>query len=140
MGIDGSDPVVAFSYTVPAGFSLRVSRAILYLEASTAFDSIKFMNLTALTNGVLIYAGDDLLTTWKDNIDIILDMFDLTSGAAFGKETRTLAGRWSFYKLLPGFGTLSLTAGQIFKAVIQDDLSAANIVFRIKIQGELRSI
>ncbi len=109
----------------------------LYMESGSAFDSAKFMHLTALSEGVDIVIGDSTLTNWKDNVDVVLDMFDLgNSGTTFSKATRSLSGRFSMWKLSKN--GCSLAAGQVFKAVVNDDLSTAGIILRIKLQGELR--
>lgn len=139
MGVDGSTPAT-FSYTVPAGKVFELARFLLYMESGTAFDSIKFMHLTALTNGVDIIANGITLTNWKDNIDVLVDMFDFSSaGATFGKTTKTMAGRWTFTRGTEG-QALKVTAGNTVAAVVNDNLSEAGIIFRAKIQGELKNV
>jgi hypothetical protein len=134
--VDGSMTPVVFSTSPPPDRHLEVGRFLLYLRGNSGFDDTKFMNLDALANGVQIKINGQLITTWRDNIDIIIDMFDLTpAGIAFGKDARTLAGRWSLTKVLGGEGVLC-PDGQSVQAVIQDDLRGG--IFRIKIQGELR--
>ena len=64
MGVDGSGTAVEFIYTVPSGYSLMVSRILLYMESGSAFDSVKFMHLNALTGGVDIVIGGSTLTNW----------------------------------------------------------------------------
>lgn len=135
--VDGSVDPVIFSTFPPLGQNLEVGRFLLYLRGSTSFDDTKFMNLDALTNGIEIRINGQLITTWRDNIDIVIDMFDLTpAGVAFGKDTRTLTGRWSLTKVLGGEGVLC-PDGQSVQAIVQDVLDGAGI-FRIKVQGELR--
>lgn len=135
--VDGSVTPVVFSTSPPAGRHLEVGRFLLYLRGLTSFDDIGFMNFAALTNGVEIKINGQLVTTWRTNIDVIVDMFDLTpAGAAFGKDRSTLAGRWSLNKVLGGEGVLC-PDGQLVQAVVQDNLAGAGI-FRIKVQGELR--
>lgn len=140
MGVDGSETPVAFSYTVPAGKVFELGRMLIYAEAGTAFDSTKWFNLTALTNGVDIVVDGVTIDNWKDNIDALTNMFDLSSaGVIFGKSTRTMAGRWTYTRGTEG-QPLRVTAGNTVDAIINDDLSPAGIIFRIKIQGELKDI
>ncbi len=135
MAVDGTTPVT-FSYTPPAGKDFKVSRLLLYLETSTAMDSIEFGNIAVLANGVLINVAGETITTWQDNVDMLTDMFDLTqAGEAFGKVTRTLAGRWTFARDIPG-KSLLVPNGQGFDIVIQDNLSTLSI-FRLKVKGAL---
>lgn len=137
MGIDGSSTPVSFNYTVPSGKKLLIGRILLYSEAATAFDSVKFLNLTALTNGISIRVNGKEITNWKDNIDMVTTMYDMEEGAAFGKATKVLRGRWSLWKAAKNINGIILTSGQKFEVVVQDDLSAAGIIFRIRIQGAL---
>lgn len=134
--VNGSVDPVVFSTSPPAGRHLEVGRFLLYLRSEVAFDDIKFMHFAALTNGVEIRIDDQVVVTWQDNIDIIIDMFDLTSaGRAFGKDRSTLAGRWSLNKVLGGEGVLC-PEGQLVEAIVSDNIEGG--VFRIKVQGELR--
>lgn len=140
MGIDGSSTPVAFTYAPPAGFDFLAVRILLYMESGSNFVSTSFMHLAALTNGVRTSAGGAELTNWQDNIDIIDDMFDLSNaGVAFSNERRSLAGRWTFTR-----GTvnepLTIMNGETFEVLIRDDLSAAGIIFRIKVQGRLVAV
>ncbi len=134
--VDGSADPIVFSASYPVGQHLEVGRFLLYLRGSTSFDDTKFMNLSALTNGIEIRINGQLVTTWRDNIDIVIDMYDLTSaGVAFGKSGRTLTGRWSLTKVLGGEGILC-PDGQLVQAIVRDNIEGG--VFRIKVQGELR--
>lgn len=135
MAVDGTTPVT-FSYTPPAGKDFKLHRMMLYLETSTAMDSIEFGNISVLSNGVQINVAGENLTTWKDNIDMLADMFDLDqAGEAFGKVTRTLSGRWTFAKDVTGKALL-IPDGQSFDVVIRDNLSTLSI-FRLKVKGLL---
>jgi hypothetical protein len=137
MGIDGSGTAVSFTYTPPAGKDLLGARILIYLESGANFGSTNFMHLAALSNGVKISAAGVPLTNWKDNIDIICDMFDLSNaGIAFSNERRSLAGRWTFTRGASG-EPLTIFNGETFEVLIRDDLSAAGIIFRIKLQGKL---
>lgn len=140
MGVKGDVTPVSFIYTPPAGKNFLAARVLVYMESGTNFDSTKFMNLAALTNGVKISAAGVELTNWQDNIDIIEDMFDLSSaGKAFSTEAKSLAGRWSFTRAT-GEEPIKILNGETFEVLIRDDLSAAGIIFRIKIQGKLEDL
>ena len=90
-----------------------------------------------MSNGVQVVCNDVVLATWKDNIDVNVSLFDYTSvGAAFGKQTRILVGRWTFYKSDDSMRGLDLKSGEVFKIVINDNLSTLDI-FRACIQGVL---
>lgn len=137
MGIDGSSSAVTFSAGPPASKNLEVARLMLYMEASGNFTSTGFMNLAALANGVQIIADGTILVNWQDNLDVALDMFDLSNaGTAFSNERRSLTGRWTFIRGT-GMEPLLIPDGATFDAVVRDDLSAAGIIYRIKIQGQL---
>lgn len=135
MAVDGSGTPVIFKYTVPANSVLFLERFILYMEGSTALDSIKFGNLTALTNGVDLSAGGTILQNWKDNIDIATTMFDVPGRANFGKETNTLTGRWTLSKETGGF-PLAVEAGGTVDVTVNDDLSTL-VAMHLKIGGML---
>lgn len=133
LAVDGSTPVV-FSYAPPAGFNFLAVRMMIYMESQTAFASDKFGNLAKLANGVQINCGEVGIANWKDNIDIVTEMYDFARDA-FGKADKLLVSRWTFTR--DTFGKCLLVPdGQSFSAVIQDDLSDL-IVFRMKIKGVL---
>lgn len=125
MNVDGSTPVV-YKYTVPAGKILAVMRVIIYMEDASPFDSILFGGITALTNGVDIAANGVIIENWKNNIDIGTCMFDTPGRANFGKETKTLVGRWTLSK--EGGGPIELLAGEIFSFTINDDFDRLNAI------------
>lgn len=137
MGVDGSGDPVSFSYTVPTRKKLLLGRMLIFMQSGSVFSSDKFMHLAALTNGVSIQCNGGLLTNWKDNIDVVTDMFDSEAGKAFSVEGKVLRNRWTFYKARGGMKGLVVDGNESVKAIIQDDLSAAGIIFRIKIQGVL---
>lgn len=140
MGIDGDATPTAFTYTPPAGFNFLAARIIIYMEASGNFVSTSFMNLAALGDGVRFSAGGVELTNWKTNIDIIADMFDLSNaGTAFSNERRSLTGRWTFTRGASG-EPLVIMQGETIEALVRDDLSAAGIIYNIKVQGKLVAV
>lgn len=139
MGIDGSSTSVTFSYTPPSGKLFLLGRILIYLESGGNFDSVKFANVTALSNGVSIRLNGTEISNWKDNIDITITMYDILPGEALSKTTRAISGRWTLTKAggmaSDGMRIDPDNGGVAF--VIQDDLSSASFYFRAKVQGIL---
>ncbi len=133
MAVDGSTPVT-FSYTPPTGFNFLAVRLMTYIEALTAFGSSEFGDLATLANGVQINAAGVGLTNWKDNIDIVSEMYDFNRNA-FGKPDKLLVARWTFTRDTYGIRIL-VPDGQSFDAIVQDDLSGL-VIFRLKVKGLL---
>lgn len=134
MAVNGSVTPVTFSYTSPAGFDFEAVRTILYIESQTAFAPDEFGDIATLANGVQINAAGSEVTNWKNNVDVVIEMYDFSRNA-FGKSDKLLVTRWTFTKDTNG-KTLLIPDGQSFDAVIQDDLSSL-IIFRMKIKGVL---
>lgn len=133
LAVDGTTPVT-FSYTPPAGFDFLAVRLMTYIEASTAFGSDEFGDIATLANGVQINAAGIELTNWKDNIDIVSEMYDFSRNA-FGKADKLLVGRWTFTRDTYGIRLL-VPDSQSFDAVVQDDLRGL-VIFRLKVKGLL---
>lgn len=137
MGINGSVVPVSFTVSPPAGKDLLEVRILIYMEAGGNFSSTNFMNLAALSNGVRISVGGVEIGNWKDNIDVALEQFDLSNaGIAFSNERRSLTGRWTQSRGTGG-KLLRVVSGEVAEFLIRDDLSAAGIIFRAKLQGRL---
>lgn len=134
MAVNGSVTPVTFSYTPLAGFDLEAVRTMLYIESQTAFGSDEFGDVVALTNGVQINAAGFGVTNWKNNVDVVIEMYDFARDA-FGKPDKLLIARWTFTRDTNG-KTLLVPDGQSFDAVVQDDLSSL-VIFRMKIKGVL---
>jgi len=133
MNIDGTTPV-NFSYLVGSGKSLLLHRILFYIDDATAFASDKFGGITALTNGVDISVGGNVLANWKDNVDIVSTCFDFQGFANFGKTTSSGAGRWTMAR---SFGaSLPVSAGESIVATVSDDLTGLTD-FRMTIHGSL---
>lgn len=139
LGVSGTTDGIDFIYVPPAGRNLEAARLLLYLETVAKFDAMKFASLTVLDNGVQIIANDTVLTTWRDNIDIANDVYDLSNIGAFGKVSESLAGRWTFTRGTGG-RTIKIPNGNSFKAVVRDDLGRDEMVFRMKLQGYLTNV
>ncbi len=134
MAVDGGTPVT-YKYTVPGSKIFLLNRMIIYLESAAAFSSEKFGSLTALSNGVTVNMGGTTVETWKDNIDITTCMFDTPGRPNYAKDTKSLTGRWTFYKDAAG-RPIELVATETVSVVINDNISAL-AYFKAKIGGWL---
>lgn len=139
MGVNGAVTPVIFSYAPPANRKLVAGRLLGYLEMAGNFDSVKFGDLAALANGVEIWADGKLIANWQDNVDILTCMYDAEGYDAFAKSTKSMSLRWTFTKAAEG-SFKGLDVSSLFSIVIQDDLSAAGIIFRVRIHGILLDI
>ena len=59
----------------------------------------------------------------------------IEANEALSKVTLSLPLRWTFYKASGQMDGLYVLSS--FKVIIQDDLSAAGIIYRLKVQGSL---
>jgi len=109
------------------------------VNPTTANDDGTFAGEAALTNGCVVRRYDGTagvfgkFTNWKDNSDIINDMYDVTYSDApkFGKYGMRF--RWTISKA--GVAVkLDGNAGDYVEILIQDDLTALDS-FTIKAQG-----
>ena len=140
LAVDGSDPNLAFSYTVPDGKRFCAGRFIIYIQTVTNMSSTSFGDLTALTNGLQINIDGTEVDVWKDNIDIQNEMFDLGSaGKVFDAEQKTLSGRWTLWKANSGMAGINVSAGNTVEFVVRDNLSELSI-FRAHVQGRLHTV
>ena len=142
MTVDGTggSPKV-FSYTPPADYDFIASRLILFMQTSNAMTTTVFGNLaTALAVGIEFKAMSTLLTTWKDNIDIYTQVFDVDTLANVTSTTvdTTLNARWSFWKDTNGRG-IEVDNGQSFEVIINDNLSSITAL-RMRIHGHLNAM
>jgi hypothetical protein len=139
MAVDGSGgSPQAFSYTPPANYDFLVNRLIMYMECSSAMSTTVFGNLgAALTHGIEIKATGVLVATWKDNIDMYVEYFDVDTLANVSNATpdTTLGGRWTFVRDTNASG-IFVPNGQSFEVIINDNLSSL-VVLRMKIKGKL---
>lgn len=134
MAVNGSVTPVTFSYAPPAGFDFEAVRTMLYIESQTAFAPDEFGDIATLANGVQINAAGSGVTNWKNNVDVVIEMYDF-SRDAFGKSDKLLVARWTFTRDTNG-KTVLIPDGQSFDAIIQDDLRDL-IILRMKIKGVL---
>lgn len=136
MAVDGSVTPVSFTAGPALGDVLELARLIFFLESSSDFDSVTFMDQSALVNGVQINVGGVEVALWKDNADITCCMYDTVGISQYTKLGRAISGRWTFTKGTGG-ESLLIKAGETVEMLIQDDLSNT-LVFRARAQGETR--
>lgn len=138
MNVDGSGgSPVSFFYSPTSPYKLFYSRLVFFMQASTAMSPENFGDLIALTEGVKFVANGVLISTWKTNIDIYTEMYDLTGIANIsdvGADT-TIMGRWTAWKDLNDRAVI-IPGGQRFEVIVNDDLSSLT-EFRIKVKGHL---
>lgn len=133
--VDGSVTEVVFSSTpVPAGKVFIAARIIFYMESSSAMNSDLFGDQTALTNGwVLRINGVDTLVATQ-NRQLAQYMFDMQGVKIFGKEDRTMVGRFSFNKITDGADGVTITEGESIETVVRDDLTGL-VYLETMVQG-----
>ncbi|MHA1942361.1 MAG: hypothetical protein ACW97P_11680 [Candidatus Hodarchaeales archaeon] len=139
MAVDGSGgSPQSFSYFPPANYDFVANRLTMYMECSSAMSTTVFGNLgTALTHGLEIKAAGVLISTWKDNIDMYVEYFDVDTLANVSNAVAdtTMNGRWQFVRDTNASG-LFIPNGQSFEIIVNDNLSSL-VVLRMKIKGKL---
>jgi len=119
---------------------MHITRILIEMTHGTAGDNGLFGDLTTLTNGVVLRRYDGttgttgIFTVWKNNSDIVTDMYDVTysarsgGGGAYGTNAR------GTFKEAGAIVYLDGSKGDYLEVLIQDDLSGLGS-FRIKAQG-----
>ena len=109
-----------------------INRIILSMTHSSAAADNLFGNLAALTNGVVLRANINgqygSFTNWKNNRDIILDMFDVTYSDKAGPSLFGTSGRGSFSRI-GVLVELNGDNGDFMEVLVQDDLQALSSFF-----------
>lgn len=124
----------------------HLMRILIEITHSTSLgDNGLFGDLPALTNGVLLRRYDgttakyNTFTDWKDNGDIMTDMYDVNYSARSGnKGSYGTNARGTFYAT-GAVLRLDADAGDFLELLIQDDLSALDS-FRINAQGHIEGV
>lgn len=126
-------------YPLP-GHTWHITRILIEMTHTTAGDNGLFGDLPELTNGVVLRRYDGLtgststFTIWRNNSDIVTDMFDVVysarsgGGGAYGTNCRgtfTNAGAIVY---------LNGDNGDYLEVLVQDDITGLTS-FRIKAQG-----
>lgn len=135
MAVNGTTPV-EYSYTVPADTKVKLTRGLLVIEdGSTEFVAGNFGQISgALGNGVEVSITPSggskvVLENWTTNREIRGTMFDFDNQF---KTAGQYVGRWTFAKDFAD-GGFTLTAGDKFSIIIQDNLSTLDYLsFRLK--------
>ncbi len=139
MAVDGSggSPQV-FSFTPPSPYDLVVFRLMIYMQTSSAMSVDVFGNLAAaLGHGIEVKVQGVLLTTWKDNIDLYTEFFDVDTLANISDATvdTTFNGRWTFERDTGGLG-IAVPLGSSFEVIVNDALDTITQI-RMHIKGHL---
>lgn len=140
MNVDGSTPK-SFQAKPASGEIWHIARMFVYFSSSVAFAEDKFANLTALTNGVSLKIDGVEIANWKDNVDVLLSMFDADGKEVYTKKDKSIAGRMSFSRFMEGNKDGITTTDSVngIELVVQDNLLTLDI-FRSCIQGSKRLI
>lgn len=132
----------SFTLQPASGEIWHLTRILLEMTHVTAGDNGLFGGISALSNGVLLRRYDgatgtfSTFTNWKDNSDIVTDMYDVVyaarsgGGGAYGTNAR------GTFKNAGAIVYLDGTVGDYVEVLIQDDLSTLSS-FRIKGQGHV---
>ena len=140
LAVDGSGAGgVSFKIQPPAGVIWQITRLNFVMTHSSSGDDSKFGNIASLTNGALLGSsragGARTATTWFNNGDIRLEMYDITYSDKAGPGLYSTSGRWTFTKM--GF-ILELDGddSDFIEILIQDSLLTLTS-FVIKAQGRI---
>ena len=121
--VDGSVTPVEFSTPiVPAEKRLLIMRLMIYMEDSTAFSSSTFGGLPQLSVGWELKVNGVSMAKARNNRTLAIYMFDLTGNKLFGKENKTMIGRFSFSNFTDGADGISIREGEYLCTVVNDKL------------------
>ena len=133
--VDGSSTAKTFkSSVVPEGKVFVCSRAMIYMEDSTAFTSIKFGGEPELTVGWQMAINGTVAFSAKNNKGLVIHMFDAHGSEIFGKLTQTMVGRFSFSKFTDGADGVTIRAGQTIDTIVNDNLTGLDYL-HVMVQG-----
>ncbi len=119
-----TNPSNVFSTAVvPDGKVLVLTRIIIYMESANVMNSNLFGDQTALTNGwEMIINGESTLTA-KQNRELGQYMYDMQGVKIYGKEDKTLSGRFTFAKMMHNGKGITIREGEVFSTKVNDDLT-----------------
>lgn len=131
---------ISYRVAPPAGQIWQITRVLISMTDNTAMDDDKFGSLPPLTNGAVGRAetiGGRIvnITNWKDNSDLVNDMYDINYPVKTPAGTYALRGRWTFTNA-QFIVELNGDDGHFIEVLIQDDLTAM-ASFTIKAQGRI---
>lgn len=144
MGVDGSVTPVIFGIRntvdrIPVEFD--VTRIIFTCIATSAVDLVKFANITALINGIVLRRNDGTITNYfnaKSNKELAALMYDFTVHAA----TNPQQGQDGFVARMTFAGqnkmgvTIRLGEDEDLQMIIQDNLSTITLL-EVTAEGHL---
>ena len=148
MNVNGASTAVNYDYTVPTDKVVGLSRINWHVLDNAKQDLSGFFSLPALTKGLLFQILDDDGSTVLQDFDTTdhpitktADVYNLAGidleDDVSGNESR-FGIRWSIYKAAGGdsAGVMKLTAGQVVRCKVQDDLSGLT-EFHMMVQGTI---
>jgi len=134
--VNGSVTPFTFSYTPPTGYDFVCIRIIFYMEGTQSFNSNLFGDQQSLTNGWLIRTNGNDFMSAQNNRQLGSYMFDMNGVAIFGKEDKTMIGRFTFGKITSDGVGVVVKDGNSFETVVQDDLSGLTYL-EARVEGVL---
>lgn len=142
LAIDGAATPTPFLYNPPEGYKLIAGRIMVYIEGDGNFGSTLFGDITALNaaTGCQVLCNGAVIDTWKDNIDLVTTFFDADGRKAFAKDTKSIAGRWTFTRAAGGMHGLDILSANGIAINIRGKLDHAGFIFRAKVQGRLEAL
>jgi len=137
--VDGSSTPVSFSYSPPAGFNFICARIIFYMESASAFNSNLFGSLAALTNGWEMSLNGVIAMGAKQNRELGSYLYDMQGVKIFGKEDKTMIGRFSFNKIVDGGDGVTIRDGESITTIVNDDLTGLTYL-EARVEGVLKPV
>jgi hypothetical protein len=132
---------VDFTYTVPAGKRLWISRMIVAVGDVGSFDADLYGNGVALTNGIRISITKSAVQTFLDAGFAVFSNFDWAELCFdadvkdWGTGPNFLVVRWTFSR----YTTILLEAGDTFDVNLNDDFTGLT-AHRFLIEGSLLNL
>lgn len=135
---------VIYELAPPPGVVWQITRLLLNLVGdNTTMDDGKFGSIPSLTNGVLGRANTSVgrvsnITNWKNNGDMMLDMYDVEYNQKAPAGFYGLRGRWTFTNGA-FIAELNGDNSEWLRVYVQDDITG-NASFKIKAQGRISNL
>ena len=142
MAVDGSVTPVSFRLSPHIGDIWHILRFLINMIHGSAADDSRFGSIASLTKGVVLRKFDgatgeySTYTNWKNNGDMVLDMFDVDYGDKAGGGKFSTRGRFSIKSATEAVPKISQADGDYLEFLIQDDLTGV-ISFIVKAQGHI---
>lgn len=131
---------ISYRITPPAGQIWQITRVLTSMTDAGPMDDDKFGSLSPLTNGVVgraLTTGGRLvnISNWKDNSDLVNDMYDVTYTIKTPAGNYALRGRWTFTNA-QFIVELDGDEEHYLELLVQDNLTAMDNI-KIKAQGRI---